>query len=98
MTSIFEKLKDLDPIKVFYLAVIGIMTIVLIILINSNNNLSKRVSYMEADQEYIMQTISSLEYEIYLIPDNERQHDIMINFLNLILEEITDGKQIENKN
>ena len=39
MTSIFEKLKDLDPIKVFYLAVIGIMTIVLIILINSNNNL-----------------------------------------------------------
>lgn len=98
MTSIFEKLKDLDPIKVFYLAVIGIMTIVLIILINSNNNLSKRVSYMEADQEYIMQTISSLEYEIDIIPDNKRQHDIMINFLNLILEEITDGKQIENKN
>ena len=32
-----EKLKDLDPIKVFYLAVIGIMTIVLIILINSNS-------------------------------------------------------------
>ena len=84
MTSIFEKLKDLDPIKVFYLAVIGIMTIVLIILINSNNNLSKRVSYMEADQEYIMQTISSLEYEIDIIPDNKRQHDIMINFLNLI--------------
>jgi hypothetical protein len=53
---------------------------------------------MEADQEYIMQTISSLEYEIDIIPDNERQHDIMINFLNLILEEITDGKQIENKN
>ena len=98
MTSIFEKLKDLDPIKVFYLAVIGIMTIVLIILINSNNNLSKRVSHMEADQEYIMQTISSLEYEIDIIPDNKRQHDIMINFLNLILEEITDGKQIENKN
>ena len=98
MTSIFEKLKDLDPIKVFYLAVIGIMTIVLIILINSNNNLSKRVSYMEADQEYIMQTIRSLEYEIDIIPDNKRQHDIMINFLNLILEEITDGKQIENKN
>ena len=98
MTSRFEKLKDLDPIKVFYLAVIGIMTIVLIILINSNNNLSKRVSYMEADQEYIMQTISSLEYEIDIIPDNKRQHDIMINFLNLILEEITDGKQIENKN
>ena len=98
MTSIFEKLKDLDPIKVFYLAVIGIMTIVLIILINSNNNLSKRVSYMEADQEYIMQTISSLEYEIDIIPDNKRQHDIMINFLNLILEEITDGKQIKNKN
>ena len=97
MTSIFEKLKDLDLIKVFYLSVIGIMTIVLIILINSNNNLSKRVSYMEADQEYIMQTISSLEYEIETIPDNERQHDIMINFLNLILEEITDGNQIEDK-
>ena len=74
MTSIFEKLKDLDPIKVFYLAVIGIMTIVLIILINSNNNLSKRVSYMEADQEYIMQTISSLEYEIDIIPDNGRDN------------------------
>ena len=42
---------------------------------------------MEADQEYIMQTISNLEYEMETeIPTNTtRQHDTMINVLNLIL-------------
>ena len=50
---------------------------------------------MEADQEYIMQTISNLEYEMETeIPTNTtRQHDTMINVLNLILDEITNAKE-----
>ena len=95
MTNVFDKFKDLDPVKIIYLGIIIFMFIIGTILINSNNNLSKRVSIMEADQEYIMQTISNLEYEMETeIPTNTtRQHDTMINVLNLILDEITNAKE-----
>ena len=83
--------KDLDPVKLIYLAVISVLLIISITLFSYNNSLSKRITAVEETQEYLLNEVDVLSHY-----NTESEHEIMIGLITEMLERLN-AKQKESK-
>ena len=83
--------KDLDPVKLVYLAVISVLLIISITLFSYNNSLSNRISVVEETQGYLLNEVDVLSHY-----NTESEHEIMIGLITEMLERLN-AKQEESK-
>ena len=83
--------KDLDPVKLIYLAVISVLLIISITLFSYNNSLSKRITAVEETQEYLLNEVDVLSHY-----NTESEHEIMIGLITEMLERLN-ATQKESK-
>lgn len=84
--------KDLDPVKLIYLAVISVLLIVSITLFSYNNSLSNRISVLEETQEYLLNEVDVLSHY-----NTESEHEIMIGLITEMLERLNAKQEEESK-
>ena len=84
--------KDLDPVKLIYLAVISVLLIISITLFSYNNSLSKRITAVEETQEYLLNEVDVLSHY-----NTESEHEIMIGLITEMLERLNAKQEEESK-
>lgn len=84
--------KDLDPVKLIYLAVISVLLIISITLFSYNNSLSNRISVLEETQEYLLNEVDVLSHY-----NTESEHEIMIGLITEMLERLNAKQEEESK-